>query len=538
MIMQSEPPEETAGRRRDVSMMTDGTPGEVREPAREAAAAVVALSLSLAAILLVSLALAGPAVADPANGTDQCSSDDHGDLVGISAAGFEDSPTCEPLPANLSNAGPNITGYEMYRYTGYESTNIAVLNRSLYEFGNHTARIALTEAQHEYVRALDQGASETEARERSLSTLSEHFSDREVEMLSRWNKTVSLYIDLRENSQTAGIAENRTRLMVNSGSYYTYKAQTFNSLPYSGTVRHTLPNGTDVPVKALHLGNITFLKDSGWSTSNETVATGSISHRPDSWTAGLSNGQVVGYVTSPTTISSATGSNSVDFREYRKMSERLREQHNRTQARLSEWFDSHDPQDTGDLSSPWLSRQFNVSEDPETWLAATLGARGVALPSRVEEISSMTVSNGDKTVSGLMLSEQGGLWVREGDTVDPTGFEGDLLVVSGREVHRFSEPVEVEAIGGPNATGYAAVDLRASYPERSSDLRLIAVSLGVRQSSVAAGGGGVGSGQTPAANRTGLAAGGVGPISTPQAVGGVAGVGGLGVIVLLTRSLL
>jgi len=354
--------------------------------------------------------------------------------------------------------------------------------------------IARMEAKNAYIRALDNGSTETEARLAAHEAVDEFYSPMEAQVITQWN------IRLAELERATNATVNATDV---SDSYISAKLRNTDTESYTFQTLifeqgdYTLANGTTV--------TSTVLKATwDWSGGSAPIyfyTNGYKWGEGDNDSSGARFDHI--YVDKPYADYSGDGMTYLDIEDnpYADQLQAIQAQEEQVDANVNTFVNNtYDAWEAGrinssDLVDPYLAaREYGPEDGYQTWALRSLMSMGQASPQNLSEFGQMNVTDlaTGQTHRGILLSdglpESGSFTV--GTTYDATNLSGPQYVITGSETVELDGQFRVDSATNDsgatvNTVEYNRVRYQTSniseYKQQVQDLQVALAETEARQ---------------------------------------------------------
>ncbi len=336
---------------------------------------------------------------------------------------------CQSLPGSVTKTSDDIqsnqTGLDLYM-SGQE---INASNQNHHDtmdgWLTDAREVAMQRGYNAYVRALNNGSSQSAAETAGKEAINQYYSNHERQIINKWNLAIDAAAYDREVDQQEST----------SATIAPYNFD--HSLRDTG--KHTW-QGT---------GNETFTLQNGETVTYRTIE---YSSGGTPYTAALTDGQGgtaidIGYSHSS---SEYDWIKAADTSRFASHLDRIENESTDAVSQLETvsqgvYQDYQEGEiNNSDLVNPtMLSRQYSPGSEYQTWAAATLTSVGAGGPENLSQVGQMNLTLNDGTnVSGLLMSDgnpQSGQF-DTGQTYDPANIEGAQFVVTNDRLREIKEP--------------------------------------------------------------------------------------------------
>lgn len=398
------------------------------------------------------------------------------------------------------------TKKNIYDSASTQTANNDVLQTSFGNYLNDTKSIARMEGKSAYIKALENGTSEAEARNRAIDAVANYYAVKQQNLISAWNITHTLAFNMRATAEGhSGVSNNYIDEdggpWKNSGTHpFAYGMQN-NSI--------TLTNGSSVGVIGIK----------GRSVSpNGNYYAGYTWHPNDPATVTVDGGTTWDVRFSGYNVQPPNDNYDVhQLHNQTKFDERwaqIESQNDLVQSEVDTFvnntFDQYQQGqiNASDLVDPYLGARDYDPENGSSYALRALASMGINPPENISTTSEMVVSVGATNYTGILMSKgtpEGGYVV--GGSYNASNIPGAQFValsdggtqeLTGEFTLERYEKTDGTVVEEGDTVTYKNITYETSdmdeYQALQNDLKLLSQQINERQETVYAGGGGGGSG--------------------------------------------
>lgn len=338
---------------------------------------------------------------------------------------------------------------------------------------NDTETSARIQGQNAYIRALNNGSSESSARVAARSAISDYYATHQRNLIETWNLSLSnwQYVNGVANNES-GISGAQVPRTIYNDTYFVdvsgaddgaAESSSYGAVAYdsNGTTSVTLVNGETATAMSYTLQGDDYYSNTGELRGSNTVhQTYSPSSAPtitvtyDHTTVYTDNGELV--VRSPgNNLPQRTVHNPQEFE--RAWSE-IESQNQRVQDDMdtivnNTYADYQSGQiNNSDLVSPHVLSQRSAGESHQSWAAAMLTSIGSNSPDTLESTGGFEVATSQGTYTGILFIEEN-TQIENGTTYDSSNLNGTEYLVTANDTVELTGTWTVERITTTNGTG-------------------------------------------------------------------------------------
>ena len=402
----------------------------------------------------------------------------------------------DPDTSDLEKSTANDTKQAIYDQSSIQATNNNQTLGTYSTYLNDTQTIALLEGKNAYIQALENGASESVAREQASEAVADYYSAKQQNLIAAWNTTATLVNSSAHTAQSTSNVGSKYVAVNNS-------MQGYEEQPVSGTgvSTETLANATSAPVKTV-LSEWTSPSFSGTATISITSG----EFRPNQDAQFIA----AGFLVEPPN-QNYTRLNVASFSDFNSSWTEIETQNTEVQSQLDTFItNTYSNYQQGDINTtelvdPYLNARDYDPQISDTWALRSLSAMGADTPSNLSTVA-MNVSVGGTNHSGVLVSDStpsGGFVV--GESYDTANLTGSQFVVidDGATVHlagSFTVEAAETGDGDQYSSGetveYSTLDYATAniseFQALQSGLETRAAEINARQQQNRGGGGGAG----------------------------------------------
>ena len=380
----------------------------------------------------------------------------------------------------LEGADAQETKTNIYQQGTTQYQNSRILLDSMDNSLEGAKTIARLEGKQAYIRALENGSSEAEARSKAVGAVEDYYATKQLQLINSYETSASVSLNL------ANKAANTTDVSSTFVAIYSERDGTFGNEIDRTQASVSLVNGSSRSYQAVSYGE-TFGVD-----------------RTSVYTAGIGGDNVdlqgVG-------VQAPTNNNEDEYllnaTDYGAAWTKIQNQHSTVQSEVDTFVTNTYTEyqqgaiNESDLVDPYLeAREYSPEGDYQTWAVRSLAATGVEPPENVSSYGDMVVrdSTGEQ-ISGLLLSDglptSGSYTV--GETYNASTIDGPQYVASGQTTHQLNGQFTLLNVTTPDGEhlnegeqiDYSQVDYQTSniteFKERLNRLQKTAAEIEARQ---------------------------------------------------------
>jgi len=309
---------------------------------------------------------------------------------------------------------------------------------------NDTQSIALMEGRNAYVRALEDGASESAAKTAAREAIADYYVKKQENLIKAWNAEINNAEYLRDTAQSEQSVQSdlvNLSIRVDDTSHHDG-----HSLDGFGNASVTLVDDSTQNVRSIQWSS-----SGGGATYSGTADFTS----PESSTY-KKQAELIGVGIQPPT-SDYSYQTIANLKEYRSNWKGIKRQNNATQSELDDFISqTYDEYQAGlinksDLVDPYLgAREYGPNESFQSWSLMSLSSMGLNSPTNLSEFGEMEVTDRETgiTYSGILMSDGnpsgGGFEVNQ--TYNASNLEGLQFVVTGSQQHEIEGEFVIESM--------------------------------------------------------------------------------------------
>jgi hypothetical protein len=328
----------------------------------------------------------------------------------------------------LKRTDAQETRVEIYDQATIQKQNNELTHTAYGNYLNDTQSIALMEGKNAYIRALENGSTESVARNRATEAVGDYYAVKQKNLLAAWDVSMSVYTSGRS------VASNTTGV---NTSFVGYDS-TSHCADCGGEFMLNSKKTVDT---TLALTNGTTVNTTGLGVTAEYAAVTN-EHTFDPTTTGVDtavsgyNYTLMGVRVKPPS-SSFEKVQMVNFSDFGSGWSEIQAQNTEVQSQLdtfiSNTYSSYQKGDinTSDLVDPYLGAREYSPETSDTWTLRTLSAMGIDAPQNLSNIGRMNVTTDGTTHTGVLMSDgtpSGGYVV--GNSYDASNITGSQFVAT------------------------------------------------------------------------------------------------------------
>jgi len=268
-----------------------------------------------------------------------------------------------------------------------------------------TSTIAKLEAKNAYIRALNNGTTEAEARAAARGAIADYYADRQITVKEAWNGTQATYENLAFTADdTPGVNQEFTGFGYDQDLVF-WNDEDNVTVEGSGTESLTLVNSSSTQSLVLNL------EFDDADSGTDMVDLGMMQNGQMD-TQGTSMGVTYQRVNPPNSNYEALRVLDFNDNPYRQRWNDIEAQNDAVQAEVDTFinntYDSYQQGEinNSDLIDPYLaSREYSPDQEFGTWSLRTLTSMGMAPPSNLSEFGDMTIQYDGEQLNGILLSD-------------------------------------------------------------------------------------------------------------------------------------
>lgn len=379
------------------------------------------------ALLVSSLAIGGPGVESAAAEWEICSV---GMMQVVTYDAF-DIYDCQPETDadKLQQADAEETEKEIYDQASIQKQNS---DHTLNAYGNYlsdTQSIALMEGKNAYIRALENGSSESVARNRATEAVADYYATKQKNLIAGWNITVVTMNSSRHTAEnTSGVNARYVTLEADSGE--DGGSHVNESFPTNNTRSVTLVNSSSTGIMQVMVA---------YNSVNFDSPTYEPADFLDPFAQhGSTENTELKYLYVKPPNSNYDRVTVVRVSDYQDKWDRIETQNDQVQAELDTFinntYDSYQQGEinSSDLVDPYLgAREYSPENSSgfQSWTLRTLSSLGLNSPENLSNMGRMNVTYNGVTYTGILMSDEnpeGGFTV--GETYNATKLNGSQFV--------------------------------------------------------------------------------------------------------------
>lgn len=413
-----------------------------------------------------------------------------------------------------------------------QAQNNRILTDSLSNYLNDTESTALMVGKNAYIRTLNNGTAEAQAREQAKAAVSDYYSVKQKQLLAQWETSTAYTSSLRESLETHAEA-NESLVYVDYSDMTDSNAQLNESAThFEAQTTATLENGTTVTYQTasvrwsvVNSGGTTETYQRPMAITYEGLDTsGDILTSPDTEIKDYQGGGIVynsggervrfhGLNVAPPTEDYNTEA-YLRYWEFNKMWKEIDSQNSEIHNRLDTFItNTYSEYQTGeinnsDLIDPYLgTREYGPESSYGSFTLRSLVSMGMQPPANMSGVGEMTIQNFEtgETMTGILMSDgtpEGGEF-RLNTTYDAATLQGQQFVVNTDDgtSSELTGQFEIKKVRKPDGStlnsdtiAYETVDYQttdtAEYKQLTEQLKNYTVALESRQQALRSGGGG------------------------------------------------
>jgi len=395
-------------------------------------------------------------------------------ILGVAAGVYvydkyiSDAPTGD----ELAQTDADETRASIYDSAAILDQNNEQLNTTYGNYLEDTKSIALMEGKAAFIRALENGSTETVARSKAISAVEDYYAVKQQNLIATWNTTV---ITARSLNQTAANTSNVAESFVSASHSGGASADGFGG--YTNLTRtETLVNGTTQTVLAVEV-------DNNYDGQEHTTPVTFVNYQMNGDHGTLSSLYVEG----------TTNLNRLHFADLGEMNSKWGEIQSQTSEAsnsvtelLNQTYDLYQSGEINgtDIVDPYLgAREYSPENSTafQDWSLRTLSAMGVNPPENLSNIGRMEVVSGSNTYEGILMSDgtpDGGFTVGQTyNTGNLTGLQfvalndGNQVELSGEFTLAAAETADGAAIADNESVTYNNITYETANTTEYQDLQ-------------------------------------------------------------------
>lgn len=375
---------------------------------------------------------------------------------------------CNPVPEdsiNTTSLDANETKLEIYQ-NGLTANKAQDLHfATLDNYLTDSRSIALLEGKAAYIRALNNGSTESVAVSKAKSAVRDYYSARQKALIDNFNTSVvNAHYNYRVANETGGIGDHYVGINATGVDEQKYEVA---KQPSTETV--TLVNNSNQQTTSLGAGYV----GSSWNYYEKQ----SFTLTEYNATITASDGNQVSNLHGVTINATASGEPEqkqyLHLKRYTDRWNRIENQSNEVEAEIEVFanntYDAYQEGDinNSDLIDPFLAQREYGPDDGNftAWAATSLTLLGSNSPETLDSTGNFTVTDhadGDTTYNGILLSDENPAsgTFEAGTTYDARELNGTQYVVTSSQVHELTGNFTVDQITNNQGDSVQSVQYR------------------------------------------------------------------------------
>ncbi|MHB9287405.1 hypothetical protein ACKVMT_10260 [Halobacteriales archaeon Cl-PHB] len=314
-----------------------------------------------------------------------------------------------------------------------------------------TETIARLEGKNAYIRALENGSSESAARFEAKGSVADYYSGRQTTMVASWD-TTALTIESMEFTEenTSGVANTFVHPTMSAPTAdWTVSFQDFT------TTTVQVANGTSIQVQAIKIQTTNTAKNDGWEHKSKThtltpLTSGPLCHDSNNGDGCAGDPAYTAELTGIHVKAPNSNYDRLHLVELGEFGPRWTDTENlngNIQDEMDVFVNNTyaDYQqgmfNTSELVDPYLAaREYSPDGDYQAWALRTLINTGHTPPDNLSQFGNMTVASGSQTYTGILLSDGNppGDTFEVGKTYDTANLTGSQFVLTDSSMQELS----------------------------------------------------------------------------------------------------
>jgi hypothetical protein len=316
------------------------------------------------------------------------------------------------------------TKQAIYDQASIQKQNNQLTNTAYGNYLNDTTSIALMEGKNAYIRALENGSTESVARNQAKRAVADYYAVKQQNLIAAWN-TSMIVVNSTHNTavNSSGVPDNFVTLGPDPGSNIDGELQFDFQADTLSVNQSTLVNGTTAETLGLNF-------EIFGATDTIELTTGRLSD--------FDNKRDVGYARVLPPTDNQDELELIRFENYAGRWLEIQQQNDEVQAQIDTFINgTYDSYQRGEINvsnlvDPYLgAREFGPENATkfQSWTLQTLSAMGLNTPENLSNVGRMNVTTGGVTYTGILMSDEnpaGGFEV--GATYNASKLDGSQFV--------------------------------------------------------------------------------------------------------------
>ena len=381
---------------------------------------------------------------------------------------------------DLQKADALETKKAIYDQASIQKENNDLVQTAYGNYLNDTQSIALMEGKNAYIRALENGSTESVARNRATEAVADYYAVKQQNLAASWNVTATVWNSSRTTAaNTTDVGAGFVTFSTNNGLGEWGSKSQDDGVIYEGmqTADLQLVNATSETVLAPEF----WMRDSGNSNTELAHPQNQPSHNPHGGDRDVKTLAVRAPTSNYETLT------LVEFQSVISQWDRIETQNTEVQGKLDAFvnntYDSYQQGEinTSDLVDPYLGAREYSPETSDTWNLRTLASMGLNSPQNLSSIGVMNITTDGQTYSGVLMTDEspaGGFVVNQTyNTTQLNGsqfiaeLDGGTLELEGTFTITSAETTEGEAYADGESIEYRDVSYETANTEEFQALQ-------------------------------------------------------------------
>jgi len=357
--------------------------------------------------------------------------------------------------ADISDLDTEDSKVEIYQAAvnshAAEENNHNTLNNYLQD----TQTQALIIGKNAYIRALENGSSESAAKSDARNAIAEYYTVKQVNLVQEWNRQSAQGAYLKSKADTdSNIAKNFAGKTEHRISIQDFNEDVWVRNYDSGGRSLTLANGSTISANTMQLGALNDDGGNYWNTQISLNDAASAQRYEESGTTAYEDGVAVSTVNVAATANDPEAQ-FMDLAEFESQWTAINDQEASAKSQMdtvvNNTYSEYQEGDinTTDLADPYTLSQSSPSDDLEGWAAGQLSLLGVNSPSNLDQTGSFNISTeSGNSYRGVLYSKDnpasGEFAVNS--TYNPNDIGGVQYVATANGLHTLESNFTVDAI--------------------------------------------------------------------------------------------
>ncbi|NIC01079.1 hypothetical protein [Halobacterium sp. R2-5] len=308
----------------------------------------------------------------------------------------------------LQKTDAEETEKEIYDQASIQDENSELTSTAYANYLNDTESIALMEGKNAYIRALENGSSESVARNRAREAVADYYAVKQQNVIAAWNISVTVTDSARTTANnTTGVNSSYIGF---DGEYTQDSNNEEHEIGWgTGTETISLVNSTDETIQyalidpnGTHLSGTT---DYNFTAEKISLTTGYYEHTDSYGTM-----RVRGFGVEPP-------NDNFEYLQYLNLNNtadrwaEIEQQNDEVQSQLDTFVNNtYDSYQQGEINEselvdPYLGAREYDPETSDTWTLRTLSAMSIDAPQNLSNLGRMNVTADGTTYTGTLMSD-------------------------------------------------------------------------------------------------------------------------------------